>query len=265
MPGIFNSFTFQKKVFLILICKLKIKKGTININFALYILQTIFQNIDYSPLKETLLLTLFGEFIDKRIHTLIRMTIDPPLSYSYNWGLKNCWDDVPEFITQKYGEFFSKNDGKDKEEEKKPEIIEEIIIQDEPRKPFSKYEYLMNKMGSFKSKLATTSNQFYNYLYTKKIVNYEKEYKSIYRIIVSSVSLNDHEINIDYSFPALIKDTFQHLNGFNKELDAMKEKIPYITLDELNLSFKKNDFSEILKSFFQVNFFKIINFFFQRF
>ena len=231
----------------------------LNINFALYILQTIFQNIDYAPLKETLLLIIFGEFIDKRIQNLVRQNIDLPRSYYYAWCWKNCWDEVPEFINKKYGKLFCKNDystfleEEKKEEENQPEIIEEIILPEEPKKPASKYDFWMKKMGHFKTQFATTSTQIYSYLYPKKnFTDYEKEFQNIYKIIVSSMDLKDPETNIELSFPYLIKDTLKHLHGFNKELEKMREKVPQIPLNDENLVFKNNDFAEILKSFFQV-------------
>ena len=201
-----------------------------------------------------MLLIIFGEFIDKRIQNLVRQNIDLPRSYNYTWCLKNCWDEVPEFIYKKYGELFCKNDSsKFLEEEKQHEIIEEIIFPEEPKKPVSKYDFWMKKMGHFKTQFATTSTQIYSYLYPKKnFTDYEKEFQNIYKIIVSSMDLKDPETNIELSFPYLIKDTLKHLHGFNKELEKMREKVPQIPLNDENLVFKNNDFAEILKSFFQV-------------
>ena len=223
-----------------------------NINFALYLLQTIFQNIEYIPLIETLLLCLFGEYIDKRLHNLIKTQTEIPLSYNYRWSFKNCWDDTPEFLSQKYDENFSKKENKIEEVIKRKESFEEIILEEETKKIFTKYDNLMSKLGLIKNKLATTSNHFMNYIYQKKLIDYEKEYRAICKIIASSLNLDDSLNNIEISFPTLIKDTIDNLIGFNKELNEMNEKISCISLDEKKLQFKKNEFSEILKSFLKV-------------
>lgn len=191
--------------------------------------------------------------MDKRIQTLFKNNIDVPLSYTYLWAIKNFWDDVPEFISQKYAEAFYKKTAKNHEEEKQqPEIIEEVVVQDEARKNPTKYEYWLNRMGNWKSKLVNTSNHVYQYYYAKKLAPYEKEFSLINNIITSSVSNDIPEI----SFPHIIKETIKHLDGLNKELDSLTEKIPNIDSDELHLSFKKNYFSEILKQYLNVNILK---------
>lgn len=70
------------------------------------------------------------------------------------------------------------------------------------------------------------------------------------------MNLNDDNFNSDLSIPSLIQKTLENINGLNKELNIPQEKTLSIIIDEKNINLKKNEFSEILKSFIQVLFIK---------
>lgn len=74
-------------------------------------------------------------------------------------------------------------------------------------------------------------------------------------MIVSSINaINDNQNNPELSFPTLIRNTVDNLHGFNKELNQMPKNTKFIALEEKNMFFKRNEFSEILKSFLHVFF-----------
>lgn len=178
-----------------------------------------------------------------------------PLSYSFSWNFRNCWDQVPDFIAQKYLENILKPKiFDDEEEEKQKETFEEIALEEGNSKPFSKYAYFLNKVGNFKNKIvaAANSTNIYNFFYAKSNIDYEKEYKNIAKILSSSMILNDENTNSDLSIPSLIQITLDNINGLNKELNIAQEKTLSIIIDEKNINLKRNEFSEILKSYIQV-------------
>lgn len=132
-------------------------------------------------------------------------------------------------------------------------MFEEISLEEDTPKNYSKMAYVFNKLGNFKEKIINNSSNFYNYLYSRTVIDFEKEYNNIMKIIASSMNLKDNLNNPDLSYSTLIQQTLEHLVGLNKELNEMKEKPNSIYVDEKKLIFKKNEFSEIIKSYLRVN------------
>ncbi|EAR83388.3 CLEC16A, putative (macronuclear) [Tetrahymena thermophila SB210] len=85
IPSIFNSF-------------ISTKKGKLSIYLSLHILTIILQHISNKEILEIIILTLFGEKINRKHLEWIQHPAQEPAHFNAQWSYRHFWDDYDDFL-----------------------------------------------------------------------------------------------------------------------------------------------------------------------
>lgn len=217
------------------------------------------------------LMYLFGFYIDKRILVLISNPIKAPCSYSFRWSFTNFWDDYPDLVA-KHAEiqYLRKHKSSDdlghsetKEVNPTPKEVEpeqkDINRIEDVQKSRQDHSIQITKGDGLRKTFASTYLDIKNY-FKSDILKYESEHKRISKALgfLTIDKLQDSEDILEKSPMDLSKETYGKLMNF---LGILKEGTNAAASSEKTgdtfVNFERNEFREILMSFFRVDYFRI--------
>jgi len=195
---------------------------------------------------------------------LISNPIKPPCSYSFKWSFSNFWDDYPDLVA-KHAEvqFLRKHKSSDDFEtinESMSEKTKELLpLKEKPEDVLKSKQdpsIMITKVDGLRKSLANASNllDFRNY-FKSDILKYESEHRRISKALgfLTIEKLHDSEEILEKSPMDLSKDTFGKLMNFVGLLKEGAEAASALEKsEEFSYNFEKNEFREILMSFFRV-------------
>lgn len=212
---------------------------------------------------ETILLYLFGFYIDKRVLVLISNPIKPPCSYTFKWSFTNFWDDYPDLVAKhaeiqymrkhKSSTDLDTEDGKFGEPEKKESRKGDL------QKPKQDHSIMISKGEGHSRKTLTNASSalldIRNY-FKSDILKYESEHKRISKALgfLTIDKLHDSDDILERSPMDLSKETYGKVMNFLGVLkEGAESASSFEKTEEIFIHFERNEFREILLSFFRVS------------